>query len=52
VTALSGSVLLRVIAVILFALATIIALGSGTFEHAEALIPGGLFAWCLSSLVP
>lgn len=46
------SVLLRVIAVVCFVLATIAALGSGSFSNEAALVPAGLMFWCGSTLVP
>lgn len=45
------SLLSRIVALICFALATIIALGEGNFTHANALIPAGLFFFALAEVV-
>ncbi len=47
---LSLSLLLRVIALVLFILAGIVAWPEGSFEHAAALVPLGLASWVGSTL--
>jgi hypothetical protein len=46
------SVILRVVALVAFIVAVIVALGSGTFDHDAVLIPLGLACWVGSTLVP
>lgn len=49
---MSVSLLLRVIALVLFLIAGLVAWPEGSFEHAAALVPLGLASWVGSSLVP
>lgn len=46
------SVVLRVVALVAFIIAAIVAFGSGSVEHAAALVPVGLACWVGSTLVP
>jgi hypothetical protein len=50
---MNGSILLRIVAIGCFALLVILIVAKaslGTFE--EVLLPSGLLAWCLSTVVP
>jgi hypothetical protein len=46
------SLILRVVALVAFVLAAVVALGSGTFDHDAVLVPVGLACWVGSTLVP
>lgn len=48
----SGSVVLRLVALVLFILAAIVTLGDASFRADAALVPAGLAAWVGSTLVP
>lgn len=43
--------LLRVVALVCFLLAALVALGEGTFRGADALVPAGLAAWVAGTLL-
>ncbi len=50
---MNGSILLRIVAVVCFALLVVLIVAkasAGTLE--EILLPSGLLAWCLSTVVP
>lgn len=51
-TVRQGSILLRILALVAFILAALVAWPSGTFEHDAVLIPLGLALWVGASLVP
>lgn len=49
---MSASVLLRVLAFVLFVIATAVVVVHGSFDAAPALIPAGLASWVLATIVP
>jgi len=48
----NGSIILRILALVAFIIATLVAWGSGSFEHSAVLIPLGLALWVGATLVP